>query len=171
MNDDTSIELLDLPKISESDFDVHFKKEPIKDLVINFGTCDLPRFSCANHKLNLAIRHACKNFKPLIRVVNTVNASNSHFRKTVKLSAAFRRKKCRLRLENSTRWSSVYLMFESVKRAFDRNMFDQDNIELSSPIELEVVELYLQILKPAYLLSISFQLNHSSIADTIPSNI
>ena len=43
------------------------------------------------------------------------------------------------------------------------------NEECGWTVSLELVETYLQILKPAYLLSLSFQRNDSSIADTIPS--
>ena len=84
------------------------------------------------------------------------------------LSRVFRKKKCRLRLENLTRWSSSYLLLESVKKAYDANDFSEIEFEKRCPIELNTVEIYLQILKPVYLLSISFQNNHSYIADTLP---
>ena len=60
-------------------------------------------------------------------------------------------------------------MLESVKRAYDRSIFNEDNLELCCPVNLDVIELYIQILKPAYLLSLSLQLTHTSICDTIPS--
>ena len=75
---------------------------------------------------------------------------------------AFVLNKCKLRLENTTRWLSAYLMLESAKRAYNKGMFDENN---KCNIELHVVESYLQILKPAYLLSLSFQRAGSSIAE------
>jgi len=45
-------------------------------------------------------------------------------------------------------------------------MFNEDN---PCPIKLDDLEIYLQILKPAYILSQQFQYNHASIADVIPS--
>jgi hypothetical protein len=85
----------------------------------------------------------------------------------VNLARSFREKKCRLRIENVTRWSSAYLMLESVKKAYDRNAFNQSDPEMRCPVDRETVEIYLQILKPAYILNVSFQNNHSSIADVV----
>ncbi|CAF0799022.1 unnamed protein product [Brachionus calyciflorus] len=72
----------------------------------------------------------------------------------------------RLRLENTTRWSSAYLMLESVLRAYSKNLFVSENPDLRCPVSGQNIEIYLQILKPAYILNINFQNNHSSIADT-----
>ena len=43
--------------------------------------------------------------------------------------------------------------------------------EKQCPIELDEIELYLQILKPAYIFSISMQKNNSTIADTLPGTL
>jgi hypothetical protein len=129
----------------------------------------LPRFSCANHKLNLAVRHAIKMHQPLCNALKALNSANAHVRRCIQLNSVFRMKKCRLRLENLTRWSSAYLMLESVKKAYDRDMFNTDNPELKCPIDLKTIEIYIQILKPCYLASIHFQMPNSSIADTIPT--
>jgi len=50
----------------------------------------------------------------------------------------FRNKKCRLRLENLTRWSSAYLLLESVKRALDGGLFDEFEPE-EIPVTLETI--------------------------------
>ena len=78
----------------------------------------------------------------------------------------FKEKSCRLRIENLTRWSSTFLMLESIKRAYDRGAFN-DNFPCD--IDLKTTEIYLKILKPAYKLSIKFQKNSSNIADIIPN--
>ena len=57
-------------------------------------------------------------------------------------------------------------MLLSVKNAYDKNMFNADN---PCSVSLETVEIYTQILQPAYILSLQLQLNHSTIADVIPS--
>ena len=57
-------------------------------------------------------------------------------------------------------------MLLSVKKAYDKNMFNADN---PCSVSLETVEIYIQILQPAYILSLQLQLNHSTIADVIPS--
>ena len=66
-----------------------------------------------------------------------------------------------------TRSSSAYMMLESVNKTYSENLFAETNSKFKCPIKLETIEIYLQILKPAYLLNISFQNNHSSIADTL----
>lgn len=37
----------------------------MENIVINLGSSDLQRISCANHKLNLVVRHAISNHKLL----------------------------------------------------------------------------------------------------------
>lgn len=138
----------------------------INILNIELGSSKIPRYSCGNHKLNIAVRNAIKGFKILLEHLRSLNQANSHVKRVIQLTRVFASKKCRLRLENLTRWSSAFLLLESVKRAYDRKAFDEVDI---CPITLETVELYLQILKPAYDLSISFQNDKSTISDTLPS--
>ena len=63
----------------------------------------------------------------------------------------FIEKKYRLRIENTTRWSSAFLMLEAVKRAYDRQAFSDEN---PCPVDLETIEIYLQILAPACRVSV-----------------
>ncbi len=62
----------------------------------------------------------------------------------------------------------MYLILESVLKAYDRGVFDDENEELRCPMEREKVVIYLQILRPLYLQSLAFQSNNSTIADVIP---
>ena len=128
----------------------------------------MPRYQCADHKLDIVVKTAIKNHTELTKIIQTLNRSNKHFKRVCKLSKIFRKKKCRLRLQGKKRWSLVYLILESTKRAFDRGAFIQDDPERKCPIPYEKIEMYLQILKPLYLLNISFQSNHSTIGDVIP---
>jgi hypothetical protein len=57
------------------------------------------------------------------------------------------------RLENTTRWGSSYLSLESLKKAYDRGAFTDTVL----PVPIEIVEMYLQILKTPYLTNIEFQ--------------
>lgn len=77
------------------------------------------RLACACHKLNLVIRGAIKKCNELKRIISILNKSNDHIRRSIELSRVFTNLKCRLRMENLTRWSSLYLLLESVKRAYD----------------------------------------------------
>lgn len=139
----------------------------MRDLKIQLGSADLPRFSCACHKLNLAVRHAISSHSSIQTTLKRLNSCNVSIRRCIALSTTFREKKCRLRIENETRWYSAYLILESVKSAYDRGGFDDTKPELTCPVTLSTVELYLKILKPAYLFSVSLQDNRSSIAHTI----
>ncbi len=147
-------------------FDSHYQKMPFENLQINFGSDDLPRFNCANHKLNIAVRGAISIHHEFTNILKSLNKTNAHIRRSIKLNYAFKQEKCKLRLENLTRWSTSYLMLLSVKKAYMKNMFNDDN---PCSVDLATIEIYLQILKPAYILSQQFQFNHSSIADIIPS--
>lgn len=60
-------------------------------------------------------------------------------------------------------------MLVSVKKAYDKNAFDNENPELRCPVQIETLETYMKILKPAYDFSIGIQANHLSIADVIPA--
>lgn len=138
-------------------------------LDIRMGDDQIPRFSCACHKLNIAIRWAIEKQRTVSRALARLNSANVDIRRPGQLGEPFRIAKCRLRLENDTRWSSAYLMLESVKRAYDKGLFDAGSVEC--PVPLETVEAYIQILKPAYLLSVSFQKRNSSIGDVIPGRL
>ena len=57
---------------SDDDYDLN-RGERVRDLIINLGTNDLPRFSCANHKLNIGIKKAIKNHHHIKRVLRKLN--------------------------------------------------------------------------------------------------
>ncbi len=58
-------------------------------------------------------------------------------------------------------------MLESIQRAYKSSLFN--NNDCVCPVSLEDIETYLQILKPAYLVSNGFQKNDCSISTVIPS--
>jgi len=156
--------------IDNADFNFHneYQSPPIENLKINLGSDDIPRHQCGNHKLDLVVRKAIRNHPQLLRIVKALNKSNSHFKRVCKLSKIFRKNKCRLRLESKTRWSAVYLLLLSVKKAYEKNAFDNSDHEKRCPVDLELIETYISILKPIYVLNCSFQSSHSTIADVIP---
>ena len=108
--------------------------------------------------------------------INSVNAS---IRRSIQINNIFKEKRCRLRCECITRWSSAFLVLESVKRAYDKGLiihidrYNQNNqtTENGFPISLEDIETYLQILMPAYQINLSFQSVNSSIGDVLPGEI
>ena len=61
---------------------------------------------------------AIGQFKPLVNILIFIKQSFklSHIKKTNKLTKIFfASEKCRLKLENLTRWSSAYLVLETIK--------------------------------------------------------
>jgi hypothetical protein len=82
-----------VPDTYENHFEeMYVNKKLVKDLKINFGTADLPRFSCACHKLNLAIRKAISKHRKLNEIVKKLNTSNAHVRKSINLTKIFAKK-------------------------------------------------------------------------------
>ena len=106
---------------------------------------------------------------PIGEDLKILNNSNNHVRKSIQLNKVFSSKKSRLRIENKTRWSSAYLLLESVNRAYDKRLFIHEDINLRCPLSLEKIEIYLQILQPAYRFTISFQNSNFPISALIPS--
>ncbi|RNA28431.1 hypothetical protein BpHYR1_011081 [Brachionus plicatilis] len=138
------------------------KGEPLSEKEVELGVNKVPRFSCACHKANLAVRHAISMHK-IGDDLKKLNLVNSHIRKSIQLNKTFNKSKARLRLENATRWSSAFLM------AYDKELFNEENEDLTCPLSLKEVETYLQILRPAYRFSLTFQNSFSSISHLIPS--
>jgi len=56
-----------------------------------------------------------------------------------------------------------------LKKAHERGAFKDNNSALTLPVPIEVIEVYLSLLKPIFLVNIGFQHNESSIADVVPS--
>jgi hypothetical protein len=72
------------------EFDQHHynlnKGSPIEKLTIEIGGNKIARYSCGNHKLNLALRHAIQLQEGLSTVLYNLNKSNTHVRNTIKLN-------------------------------------------------------------------------------------
>ncbi len=132
---------------------------------IELGSSKLPRISCANHKLNLAVRKAMSEHQSICADMKKLNSFISRIRSSYNLDRVFQNLKCRLRIENNTRWSSAFLSLETIIRAIIRKAIQVDNL----PVRLSRIETYFLILQPAYNLNISFQSNNCSIGDVFPA--
>lgn len=136
-----------------------------EEIEIEIGSSKIPRISCANHKLNLAVRNSLDQHRMISGDLKKLNSFISSIRGSYNLDRVFQNLKCRLRLENNTRWSSAYLSIETLIRAILKNAISKKNL----PVPLSRIETYYLILQPSYNLNISFQSNNCSIADVIPS--
>ena len=125
----------------------------------------MPRISCANHKTNLAVKSAMKKHKTIVQHVKKLNSFINSIRKSVQLTKIFANEKCRLRLENLTRWGSTFLMLERVQKAFNKGLFDNHTL----PVSINVINNYLKILKHPYLFSTSLQRDTCTISEVIPT--
>ena len=97
-----------------------------------------------------------------------LNEFCSKIRNSTELNKMFKEKKCRLRLENNTRWGSAFLLLEVIIKA-DENKLFENNSETKLPISITRNIAYYNILKSLYLTNINFQSNKSTIGDVIPS--
>jgi hypothetical protein len=129
------------------------------------GSSDLPRFSCADHKLGTVIHHALVNQKALLDILKELSRSNSEIRNCIRINGIFQDLKCRPCIYQKTRWLGAIDLLFSNKRAYDKKAFDG---EIHCPIHLDVIESYIQILLPAQEFTLNMERNNSSIADVIP---
>lgn len=117
-NQNTGPETFDENEKNSFNF-VYKNNKPIEHLDLKIGESVIHRHSCGCHKLNLVVRRSISRLTFLCNILKELNKSNSTIRKTIELNRVF--EKSRLRLENLTRWSSAYLMLESVKNAYDKS--------------------------------------------------
>ncbi len=132
--------------------------------VIEIGSSKIPIISCSNNKLNLAVRSALAQHVMICSDLRKLNSFISTIRNSYNLDRLFQNSKCRLRLENNTRWGSAYLSLETVIRAILKNAIQKENL----PVPLSRIETYYLVLQPTYNLNISFQSNNCTIADVVP---
>lgn len=138
-------------------------------LELEIGSSKIPRFCCACHKLNLAIREAIEGHEQLSSILATCNALSAEVRRSIKKSQPFRKMRCMLRCENNTRWSSSFLMILAILKAYQKGVISKnENDPNFINVNLESLEIYYKILREIHLLSLDFQKIQSSIAEVIP---
>jgi len=103
--------------------------------------------------------------KRVVAKLSKFAAKHKNTLSSVKLCVA---KKVRFRINNETRWSSVFLLLDCIHKAYIRGLFTP---EFKCPISLEEIEFYLQILLPAFQFNLIMQKTRSTIADVLPTLI
>lgn len=129
-------------------------EDQVNVLNIELGTNMLPRYSCAAHKINLAVRESIKSCPGFSNILTKLSNFAASIRRSNVLSVNFIEKKAKLRCENGTRWSSSYLMLESFYKAYEKNAFSPEN---PCPVDKNTIAAYLKILHPLYTLSLMSQ--------------
>jgi hypothetical protein len=92
----------------------------------------LPRISCGNHKINLAVKNAIKRHETMRIQIRKLNIWVTKIRKSVELTKVFGNSRCRLRLDNETRWGSSFLMLEQIVKADKRGLLNEIPMNLYS---------------------------------------
>jgi hypothetical protein len=161
-------ENIDETQIEENEYDLSKENSStFDDLIIELDDVNghkIPRYSCACHKCNIAIRKAIKLCPGFAKDMSALKNYTKTIRKSNLKISIFKLEKCRMRCENATRWSSAFLTVFSVYKAYKRGI-KMDGC----PLSLEKIEFYLQILLPGYKFSIGFQRTKSSISEVLPS--
>jgi len=150
----------------EDQYNLSNGNELINELTLVVGSSKYPRFSCANHKINIATRKAIKSNKQLIKIVAKLNKFSSHTHQSVIDTQVFSINKNRLRSENITRWSSTFLLMFSFYKAYVKGIFNED---YKCPVTRSQLEFYLTMLYPLYKFTLFHQRNSANIASTIPT--
>jgi hypothetical protein len=146
--------------------DLGIGRAKITKLEINLGSDDIFRISCVNHKINLAIRTAIISHPVICNIFKTLNKFCDNIRSAIATNNVCKEFRTRLCLENATRWGSAFSILEMYKKAFDRGVFK--NMDCALPFDISTINLLLEILKPAYAMSLNFQSKRANIADVVP---
>ncbi len=136
-----------------------YKKSILLKEFYILGSSDLPRISCGNHKINLAVRSAIKKHKTLSNQMRKLNIWITKTRKSVELTKVFANAKCRQRLENETRWGSTFLMLEQIVKADKRGLLEEIKNEYPCPLSLPIIKNYLIIFSHTYFSILAFRDN------------
>lgn len=141
------------------------QSEPIA-LEINLTEqLEISRFRCACHLLNNVLKAATVNQKYLPEFIKKLSTFASSIRNSISLSQMFSKANCRPKTENTTRWFSQFMVLQWAYRGNKKQLFG----DLNCPVDLNQVEIYLQILAPAYDLNLIFQRSDSSICEVLPN--
>lgn len=103
--------------------------------------------------------------KFLPRVIRRLSKYSAKQKKSIARVKVAIKKKARLRIDNKTRWSSEYLLLDSHHKGYERDIFG----EYPCPIKFEAIEIYMQILHPAFEFCLCMQYTSASISTVVPA--
>jgi hypothetical protein len=132
---------------------------------IQIGSNTIPRYSCANHKLNIATRKAISLQEQVLEMFKDLSSFAKTTGSTLALCKIHRELQSKLKPENQTRWGRSFQMLTSFIKSCQYNAFNDDHV---CPIELKELEIYYQILLPLFKMNIIFQRTDSTIGEVVP---
>lgn len=143
--------------------------DPKVNLNLVIGGTDVTRISCACHKLNLVVKNAIRNHDEISKLLDACNSLGANVRRSVKKSAPYRELRCMLRCENTTRWSSSFLMLAAILKARAKGAIsNNEDDENFCDLDFNKIEVYYQILREVHSISLQFQKISSSICEVVP---
>jgi hypothetical protein len=119
------------------------------ELLIVSNRC--PRFLCANHKVNLAIRKTIKCNNTFLKIIKKLNKFFNSSHMSVIQPQIFCIKKNRSRSENLTRWSYTFMLIFSYYKGYVKGIFNDD---YKCPVSKSQLEFCLTLLMPSYKFSL-----------------
>ncbi len=150
------------------EYDLSNNRKIISDLNLKVGSNQIQRYSCAAHKLNVAVRRAIASNDYVSKFLSDLSNFVSNVKKSTENTSKHREKKSKLHRQNLTRWSSSLMMLASYVKSFRRNVF---NDQYYPPYqEKEIIE-YLRILLPIYTTTNEIQSDKSNISTVVPALI
>jgi hypothetical protein len=133
-------ETYEIVETSEIDYNQEYdssRGDRIKNLDIKLGSDSLPRISCAAHKTNIGVRAAIKSHSGLSTMLKNLSKFCASSHRSIFKANYHNNNKSRLRCDNQTRWNSSFQMLVSVKKAYEKNTF---NNEYQCPYTLNSIE-------------------------------
>ena len=135
------------------------------DIKLKIGSKIIPQYSCANYKLNCALRNSILAHEPLNHLLSGLSKFVSNSKKKIEIARLLRKTQTKLVSDNRTRWGSSFLMLLSFLKAKRLNIFSQ---EILAEFDLNVLEIYYQLLLPIHKLNLLFERTNSNIGEVIP---
>ena len=155
--------------VSDSDDSEQFVSEFSRKFSLNFieikiDSINVPRYSCAAHKLNICVRKALLDCESVANFFKDLSKFASSIIHSIRRSLVHRNKKSKLRIDNATRWGSSFLMLEAILKAFKRGVCNCNYFTF----DIRVIEIYYQKLQTLYQFNVFIQSSDSKKADVIP---
>ena len=96
------------------------------DIKLKIGSKIIPQYSCANCKLNCAVRNSILNHERGNHLLSGLSKFVSNTKKKIKKAKLLRKTKTQLVSDNRTRWESSFLMLMDFLKAKRLNIFRQE---------------------------------------------
>jgi hypothetical protein len=155
--------------ITDQSYDSEYNLEKgslLTDISLKIGSSEIPRFSCAAHKINLVVRKAILSSNYVSNMLTRLSNFAKSIKKSIDLSKRHSEKNSKIHRQQFTRWNSTFFMLYSYLKAYRRKVFNND---YACPIDEKEIEEYLQILLPLYIFTNDIQSDDSNISIIVPS--